>query len=208
MKTSTIGFAVFVALLFLTLLTRTMQSFNIARIENDSLDMLITPQGGEPTPFVISSTLYPDVPTSLVYTNTDGIVAELDFPAYTTDITRTIYFVTETNTYAPGMVFSGYAFGLIPFLEGTIDKQFEFLQPVSLTIKYPDSIVPHGLSVTQLGLYHPTGDQWIRAGNTCEPPTLFYQNVNRNILTGSICLPAYYAIFGSHRRYLPIVMRS
>jgi hypothetical protein len=137
----------------------------------------------------------------------DGTIAKLDFPPYTTDITRTIYFVTATDTYASGMIFSGYAFGLIPFLDGVIDKQYEFLQPVSLTVEYPDSIIPSSLSEIQLGLYHPTGEQWIPAGNTCEPSAPFYQNLEENLFVGSICNPAYYGIFGSHRHYLPVVMQ-
>lgn len=205
MKIGAIGFAVFVASLFLTLVTNTLQSSIMVKAENDLLRRSITPQGGEPGSFVISATLYPDMPASLVYTNTDGTVAELYFPPQTTDITRTIYFITETNTYAPGMVFSGYAFGLIPFQDDVIDKQYQFLKPVSLTIKYPDTIIPPGFSETQIGLYHPTGDGWILAGDTCEPPIPFDHDVGRNLMAGSICEPAYYAVFGVYHNYLPIV---
>lgn len=205
MKFSAIGLAVFVASFFLAFMTKTLQSVNLATFDDGSLPKLNAPQGGDPNPFVISATLYPNTSTSLIYTNTDGVIAELIFPQYTTDITRTIYFVTVTDTYAPGMLFSGYAFGLIPFRDGAIDKQYEFLQPVSLTVKYPDSIIPLSLSETQLGIYHPTGEQWIPAGNTCEPSMVFYQNLEQNLFIGSICNLAYYAIFGSHHHYLPIV---
>jgi hypothetical protein len=167
-----------------------------------------TPQGGDPFSFVISVTLYPDLPTSLTYSGTEGVVTRLDFPPHTTDVTRTIYFITETSTYADGMVFSGYAFGLIPFNEDTIDKQYKFMQPVSLTIQYSDEIIPSGIPENQLGIYHPTGSEWILAEDTCDPSAPFYQDVERNFFAGFICEPAYYAIFGSHRLFLPVTMKS
>lgn len=188
-------------------LTNVATSLEVSR--NQALQRLPNlPQGGEPFSFEISVTLHPDLPATLTYTGTEGVVTRLDFPSHTTDVTRTIYFITETSTYADGMVFSGYAFGLIPFIENTIDEQYEFMQPVSLTIQYPDEIIPSGIPENQLEIYHPTALGWIPAEDTCDPSVPFYQDLEHNLFFGLICEPAYYAIFGSHRLYLPVAMKS
>jgi len=212
MRTRIVGLAIALAVLFLlsilttfqiaTAMTPTTPHIRIQKQDRNEL------RGGEPTTFMISVTLHPSDSASLVYMNADGTLAQLNFPPHTTDVTRTIYLITETSTSAPGMVFTGYAFGLIPFRNGVIDKQYRFLRPVSVTIEYRDDIVPIGMSEIQIELYHSTTSQWIRAGDTCNPPLAFQQDTDLNTMTGFICAPAYYGIFGAHRHYLPSVWKS
>jgi hypothetical protein len=198
------------ALLAVVLLSITLKS---AKSYETNLDFNSTkwqtPSGsGITQTYPITIILYPDLPANLVYTTTDGTLIELDFPPHVTDITRTVAFSTHTNITRSGFTSGGLAFSLTSLGDGVADSYFVlFLEPVTLTIKYSDDVIPPPALEAESRVYYVQWTQWRFAEESCYPTQTFDYNVQDNTITGLICRPALYAYLGTHHQFLPVISR-
>lgn len=159
--------------------------------------------------YALTTTLFPDASATMVYTSTAGTIINLYFPPQTTDITRTIALITQTEVPRPGFVGGEFAFSLTSIGGGVDDGYFvHFFAPVSLTISYDDSFIPTDMTEAESQMYFVQWKDWSSIENTCSPPQSFHYDEDNNVISGLICRPALYAYLGTNWQYLPIVARQ
>ena len=150
----------------------------------------------------LSVTLVPGVAASLIYTDNQGLLTEIDFP--TNAVTQTTTFILDidqSSTSEPGYIFAGHLF----FLIGP-NKEFRFSAPVAITLEYSDRDIQQVPDEDQLRLYS-WAHFWIDASNTCTPATAYTRNPSVNRISVPVCISGPYGLFGSYQTYLPLVAR-
>lgn len=67
--------------------------------------------------------------------------------------------------------------------------QYEFLQPVKVTLSYPDSAIPNGVSETALVLkyFDETQQKWVDGATSCPIPSTYFRDPDNNYIEVEIC---------------------
>ena len=130
----------------------------------DEADIILATSGPD-------SAVIPPTGGTLIYTNTQGLSATVQFPAGA-------LVVTETVSYVPldDMPTDGLAFALVPNLT--------FDQPVTITLRYRDEDIT-GMDENNLMLYNFdwSTNSWVSA-NPCGG---YYRHPADNILEAAVC---------------------
>lgn len=160
-----------------------------------------------------------NLPTSLVYTDTQGLPTIVEFPADA--VTQTV--VTDamaammspvvkvilTPTLASGgsgNVFAGHAFDLALYRDGRLWSDLAFNVPVTVTIHYSPMDVKLVSDESQLALWRWAGEAWEDASDTCPPPPTRDHDLFNRTLTTPICSPGKLSLFGPTQQvYLPMI---
>jgi unsaturated rhamnogalacturonyl hydrolase len=165
-------------------------------------------------PGPVSTTLTFDVgtvslPASLPYTDTQGLVTYLDFPAgavsYPTELTlRPTLASGET-----GFAFAGHAFELVAYQQGSVHLDFTFAVPVTVTIRYGDGPPSPISDESRLSLRWWTGDGWQDAAGTCNPASSYTRDLEGNVLSVPICRTGRFSLFGpTNQVFLPLTLHN
>ena len=136
---------------------------------------LESPSGGPTTTVIVSVTLIPGLAANLMYTDSQGSITQLDFPANAVTQTTTIALdIDQRTSPIPEFIWTGHLFHMLAFQNGDLNKGFNFEAPITITLEYSDSDilgVPHE---DWLKLYWWSGSNWIDSVSTCTPPTDLY----------------------------------
>jgi hypothetical protein len=153
----------------------------------------------------VSTALEPGMPTTLTYTDTQGLPTSFTFPAGLVSATTT---ATITPTLAEpffGMDFAGHAFELAlqPGVETA--QVMTFTAPVSVAIQYSLADTAVITDSLLLALYRQEGDAWVKSQDTCSVnPTPV--PVEAGVFQAAICQAGRYALFGpTYGIALPLV---
>ncbi len=151
-----------------------------------------------------------DMGGTLVHTDTQGsptIVQVTD--GAITETTRLVYAPVETvtTTTPAGFVFADHTFTLNAYQDDNLLPNFEFQQPVTVTIHYTDADVA-GLDEESLVLDYWNGSEWVDA--SCGP---YDRHPGENWLAVPICHLSQFALFGKGEQpqrqiFLPIVIKN
>ena len=174
--------------------------------------LLITPHAPYPAPTVAD--ISPDSGGALVYTDTQGTVLSVVAPSGSVTETVTLKHTSlVTVTQPAGFAFAGLAFNLDAYQGGLLLPGFTFLQPVTVTLIYEDSLVA-GLDEETLTLsyWDRDADVWRDVAETCMPPSPYVRDLENNRLSAPICHLSSFGLFGietsGHKIYLPLVLRQ
>ena len=152
----------------------------------------------------------PTTETILVYTNTKQCSTVIHIPrGAVTETTLLAYTAVNTATAPSGFVFASRAFELDAYQNGMFSPGFTFNVPVTVTMHYTETDLV-GMDETTLRLYYWNNNtsQWEDVATTCVPHSAYDRHPNENWLTITICHLSKFALFGQHRIYLPLVLRS
>jgi hypothetical protein len=166
------------------------------------------PEGGSPITYTMSITLTPGIASSLLYTDTQGLPTQLDFPANTAIQTTTINFAAALWTSPdPNLIFAQHAFVLVASRDGAVDLNFTFSAPVTVTISYSDADIQTAADESRLTVYWWTGHGWRDAAYGCNPTSSYYRNLTANIISVPICDVHQFGLYSTHQIYLPLIAR-
>lgn len=160
--------------------------------------------------FAISSIVTPIQGGTLVFSDTQNLPTTIQVPpGAVTDTTTLVYTPLMTPSNPSDLLFAGHAFDLAAYQSGLEKLDFNFQQPVTVTIHYSDADVASVGSETQLILTYWDGNDWVDAATTCTPISVYNRDMDNNILSVPICHLSSYALFGAEAQkvYLPIVIR-
>lgn len=150
-----------------------------------------------------------NLPTVLIYTDTQGLTTTLHFPAGA--VTATTSFVL-TPTLAQGhrgFTFAGHAFEVTAFQNGNPQPEFAFHIPVTVTIHYSHQDVRLVSDKSQLALWRWAGNMWEDATSTCVPPSNASRDLTKRVFSMPICHLSQYALLGpTNQVFLPLVLRQ
>jgi hypothetical protein len=163
-------------------------------------------------PAPVSTTLTPgDIGSSLSYTDTQGLLTHLDFPANAVSTTLTLVltptFVSDVHDWA----FAGHAFDLAAYQAGVLQSAVTFSGSVTVTIQYGPRDVFVVSDTTHLELLQWVDENWQSAQQSCSSLAELRSPNNRqsNTFSGALCNTGQFALFGpAHQAYLPIVLRN
>jgi arylsulfatase len=183
----------------------------------------------------ISATVKPTCTTTLVYTNTQGLLTQLNVPANA--VTRSTTLVL--NPFLPkaknGYAFARHAFELVAhWNEGEAmvsllrrdwqgrefksngyersirQPHFAFSVPVTVTLHYNQEDMTAIADNEQLALYWWKDNQWQPATQTCVPDTEQLHSINDQTISVPICRTGRFGLFGPSYNllYLPVILRD
>ena len=157
----------------------------------------------------VSATLTPGVAGSLTYTDTQGLTTTLAFPAGVVTQTTTLFLTPTVASAGAGMTFAGHAFELEAYQNGPPQPGFVFSTAVTVTIQYSELDVRLVSEESGLVLGWWTGDEWLDAADTCDPPSAYERDLGGRALSLPICHLSTFALFGpTESVYLPLVAKS
>lgn len=175
-----------------------------------------------------------NMPTHLIYTDTQGLTTTLDFPAgAVTETTMVVLSPTLPQGNGDstsgnhiieiaargekhalpwgdsGFAFAGHAFEIAAFRDNHPLADLAFNQPVTVTIHYNSQDVRLVSDKSQLALGWWTGGRWEDAADTCASPLTFTRNLAKQVVSVPICRLGLFSLFGpTHPIYLPLVLQS
>ncbi len=178
------------------------------RIAGDRVDMGAYEWQGAYT------TLTPAAGGLLVYTDAPRqITTTINIPTGAVSETVSLVFSEhESPLFAGpgGMLATGPFFDLEAYQDTTLLPKFTFLQPATITVSYPDSMV-NGLWEETLTLYYwdTAANTWRDVAQTCTPPGVYTRDLPGNSLAVPVCHLSHFALFGEGRYKicLPLVQR-
>lgn len=156
----------------------------------------------------VSITLTPDLSGSLTYTDTQGLLTRIDFPAGAVMQTTTLT-LTPTLVSKAGFAFSGHAFELIGYQEGNAQPALTFSMPATITIYYNQPDIRLVSDEDNLILWRWANNQQQDAALTCDPTSAYHRDLENHVLTLPVCRVGFFGLFGpTHQLYLPLVRQS
>ncbi len=160
-------------------------------------------------PSSVSVTLSLSGAASLVYTDTQGLMTRLEFPAGAVTRATTVWLRPAVASGGAGIAFTGHAFDLETFQDDILVPGLTFGAPVSVTLHYSDDDVRVVSDENQLTLSWWTGSEWQDAAQTCGPGASTIRDVANKTLSVPVCRAGQFGLFGpTHQVYLPMVMHD
>jgi hypothetical protein len=149
----------------------------------------------------VSAALAPGVAAGLRFTDTQGLVTRLDFPAWAVGVAAQVAVTPTLLSGRAGFAFAGHAF------EVASSEGEAFGVPVTVTLAYSQEDVRTVSDEEQLALWWWTGSEWQDAAGTCEPALPSEGEVAENVLRVAICRTGLFGLFGpTHQGYLPAIV--
>jgi hypothetical protein len=157
-------------------------------------------------PRPIAATLVAYQPTTLTFTDTQGLPTRLIFSAGAVTQTTTLTVTPTLGGQRSGLAFTGHAFELTASQAGAIVPNFSFSRPVTATLRYSDADIRVIADEQELKLWQSTGSGWQDAAQSCVPAATYARDVTSNTLSVGICRSGAFALFGpTHQVFLPVV---
>jgi len=145
------------------------------------------------------------LPTSLTFTDTQNLPTRFDFPAGVVAQLTTLVVQPTLATGKSGFTFTGHAFELAAYREGSAQLDFVFDTPVTVTISYSEADVRVVSNEQELALWWWDGDEWQDAAQTCSQ-TSYIRDTENNSFGVAICRSGRFALFGpTNQLYLPLI---
>jgi arylsulfatase A-like enzyme len=165
-------------------------------------------QGFTVLPGPVSTTLMPGIASRLLYTDTQGLPTRLDFPPTSVTQRTTLILTPNLATSGLGLTFAQHAFALIAYQEGTLQTEFTFGTPVTVTTHYSAQDARLVSDENQLAVLWWLDSRWQDATQACDPPTHYERDIANRVLSVPICRSGDLGLFGPTRNlYLPLVLR-
>ena len=159
-------------------------------------------------PAPVSVTLEPGEVATLSYTDTQGLLTQLDFSADAVDQATLVRLVPYLTSGGAGFTFAGHAFHLEASQEGIPQPGFAFGSPVTMTIQYSNDDVRLVSDESQLALWWRSESEWQDAAETCNPASTYTRDETNNVLSVPVCHLSLFGLFGpTNQVYLPLAMR-
>jgi hypothetical protein len=156
----------------------------------------------------VSVTLAPSAPTTLVYTDTQGLRTEVQIPAGAVTQTTTLRLTPTLVGPLSGYAFAGHAFTLAAERSGAALPEFSFSQPLTVTIGYSTADVRVVSDTSKLALWRWNVGSWQDAAQSCAPPAVYTRDPANRRLAVALCRSGRFALFGPTRQvFLPRVGR-
>ncbi|MDJ0755321.1 MAG: PKD domain-containing protein [Ardenticatenaceae bacterium] len=127
---------------------------------------------------------YPDSGSGLLYFDLNAIpAAEADVSAYVECLFLPYISGGSGNGSGSSTVVNGVTSPCGSLIE------YNFLQPVTITLKYPQAIIPNGVSESDMVFeyYDLKLSQWVDGAETCETPSTYQRDTVKNIIRLEIC---------------------
>ena len=157
----------------------------------------------------VSASLVSGTASSLIYTDTQSLPTQLDFPADAVTQNTTLVLTPTMASGGPGLAFTGHAFELEAYQGGVLQPGFTFSAPMTITISYSDYDVRVVTDESELALYWWTGSAWQDAEETCSPASTYVRDTGNNVLSVPVCHLSKFGLLGpTHNIYLPLIMRN
>jgi peptide/nickel transport system substrate-binding protein len=152
------------------------------------------------------------VNTTATFTNTQGSTSTLEVPAGAVSEPSVVVYTPDIvveEAQPGGFALAGITFDLQVCQDGECLSDYQFNEPVELTLYYSDAEVA-GLIEEELYLYTWDGSAWVDAVLDCGWPLTAYERYpDENRLVVPLCHFTEFALVGdTNRIYLPLVMRN
>jgi len=156
----------------------------------------------------------PGVGGELIYTDTAVLSTTVEVPAGA--VSETIILALQpmaapTEPPLAGLRSGDETFDLSAYLGNDVLEGYDFLKPLTVTLRYTDTDVI-GILESGLRLYYWDGSTWQDAANTCSPPSTYFLDTTANVLRVAICHLTEWNIQGPDmfpwKVRLPLVVRG
>jgi len=159
-------------------------------------------------PEPVFATLTPGITTTIRFTDTQGLVTQLVFPADAVSSAVDVLVTPGLGVGGGGFSFAGHAFDLVILDEGIPYPTFTFNVPVMTTIEYSDFDIHALQDESQLTLWWLIDEQWQDATLSCDPPSLKTVDLDNNIFEIPVCQSGGFKMVGpTYQTLLPLVMK-
>ena len=142
----------------------------------------------------------PGSSTVLSKTAADGSEFSAELPAGSVTETVELVYITQESVVGnpTGLAFAGQAFSLDVAVAGSIQAEYTFQQPISITLTYTDADIATMDESTLLIHYYDTDSgTWINAATSCSPVSSYVRDMVNNRLTVAICHLTEFGMFGA-----------
>ena len=156
----------------------------------------------------------PGVGGELVYTDTSVLSTTVEAPAGA--VSETIILALQpmaapTEPPLSGLRSGDETFDLSAYLGNAVLEGYDFLKPLTVTLRYTDTDV-YGILESDLRLYYWDGSTWQDAADSCSPPSVYFLDTVNNVLRVAICHLTEWNIQGPDmfpwKVHLPLVLRG
>ena len=156
----------------------------------------------------------PGVGGELIYTDTAVLSTTVEVPAGA--VSETIILALQpmaapTEPPVSGLRSGGETFNLSAYLGNDVLEGYEFLKPLTVTLRYTDTDV-YGILESGLRLYYWDGSTWQDAADSCSPPSTYFLDTVNNVMQVAICHLTEWNIQGPDifpwKVHLPLVLRG
>ncbi len=156
----------------------------------------------------------PGVGGELIYTDTSVLSTTVEVPVGA--VSETIILALQpmdapTHPPLPELRSGDETFDLSAYLDNDVLEGYDFLKPLTVTLRYTDTDVL-GIVESELRLYYWDGSTWQDAADTCSPPLTYYLDTVENVIQVAICHLTEWNIQGPDmypwKVYLPTVVRG
>ena len=178
------------------------------RLEEE-MDQLL---GREEVEMGVLAILTPGVTQTLVYTDSHRNPTTIQVPVGAITETVDLAFSPVVTVTTPlSFTFIQHAFTLSVYQNDVSLPKFGFQTPVTITILYsPQEIGLADEEHLQLMLF--SGEAWMDAAATCDPPTIYHNDLENKTVSLPVCRTGLYGIFGPTRPltriFLPMILRE
>ena len=159
-------------------------------------------------PQPVSTQLTPGITTTLIFTDTQGLLTQIVIPAGAVSETVTVTLTPTVSPNGGGYAFTGHAFNLSVSQGNGFLPAFTFNLPVTATIHYSDADISVITIENALSFWWWNNPGWLEATQTCDPPGQYSRHLPENLITTPICQTGKFALYGpTQSSYLPVIQR-
>lgn len=150
----------------------------------------------------VSEAFAPDQGGILIYTDTHGLLTEIQVPTHAfTSTTVLLYSPSPTQTKPSGWAPTQHTFQLSAFATTGVIGDMDFVVPLTVTVHYSDVDVALVADEAQLAILRWNGDGWRDPAADCGPVA---RDTSNNWLSAPLCRTGIYALVGpAHQVFMP-----
>jgi hypothetical protein len=158
----------------------------------------------------VTATLTPGQATTLTYTDTQGLLTNLNFPTDAVDQPTTVVVTPTIASRSLDFIFTGHAFDLAAYQNNQLIPSFKFKAPISVSIFYNDQDIRQVSNERQMALWQQSNGDWREAAESCQPAPASSYNIDQNEIETYICGTGLFGLFGPRfqKAHLPIIYRN
>ncbi len=160
-------------------------------------------------PAPVSITLTPGTSTELSFLDSEGLETHITFPANAVSETMTIVLSPTVASYGPNFAFTGHAIEIAAYQDNLLLPQFDFNEPISVSIQYSDFDIRLISDENLLTIQQWVSNIWQDARESCVPSSAYIREVENNAISLDICETGKFALFGPTNPYfIPIIFKG
>lgn len=157
----------------------------------------------------VTTQVLTDTPTSLWYTDTQGLATVVELPASAVTKETTLVLTPTMASLGAGYAFTGHAFDLAAWQAGLPLANLAFSAPVTVTIGYSLADVRLVADKSMLALMEWTGSEWREVTQICGGESVHTSENGALTYSAPICETGQFALFGQTRQtFLPLILRD